>query len=128
MLLILSIQLLCYLQLVISCVRICLRSFIATVPCLQVKHLLLVQAATRHLDVGEEAAKMPFVLICGPPGTGKTHTVTGILNIWHLAHYTRHQNSIIDHMRAELAHGSIHSASGLESRCESTIGLSKMSF
>ena len=32
----------------------------------------------------------PFTLIQGPPGTGKTHTVVGVLNVWHLVAYQRH--------------------------------------
>lgn len=28
----------------------------------------------------------------GPPGTGKTHTVKGILNVWHLLGYRRYQD------------------------------------
>lgn len=75
------------------------------------------QAATRHLDGGPSGKTMPFVLICGPPGTGKTHTVTGILNVWHLTHYTRHQNSVIDKMRSSFAQGGIlAAAAGLNSR------------
>ena len=35
------------------------------------------------------------MLIQGPPGTGKTHTVKGILNVWHLVHYQRFYNSIV---------------------------------
>jgi SpoVK/Ycf46/Vps4 family AAA+-type ATPase len=38
---------------------------------------------------------MPFVLVQGPPGTGKTHTVKGILNVWHLVHYQRYYNSLV---------------------------------
>ena len=74
------------------------------------------QAATRHLDIGKEGKQMPFVLICGPPGTGKTHTVTGILNIWHLSHYTRHQNSIMEAFKADVHSGSLESGSTPESR------------
>lgn len=35
-----------------------------------------------------------FKLIQGPPGTGKTHTVCGVLNVWHLVQYVRHYRSL----------------------------------
>jgi senataxin len=38
---------------------------------------------------------MPFVLIQGPPGTGKTHTVKGMLNVWHLVAYQRYYDGLI---------------------------------
>ncbi|KAL0034221.1 hypothetical protein WJX77_004006 [Trebouxia sp. C0004] len=40
-------------------------------------------------------AILPFVLIQGPPGTGKTHTVCGILNVWHIVHYNRFLESLV---------------------------------
>ena len=36
----------------------------------------------------------PIVLVKGPPGTGKTHTVRGILNAWHLVGYQQHYASL----------------------------------
>lgn len=38
---------------------------------------------------------LPFVLIQGPPGTGKTHTVRGVLNVWHLVAFQRYYDSLI---------------------------------
>jgi superfamily I DNA and/or RNA helicase len=39
-------------------------------------------------------AKQPFTLVQGPPGTGKTHTVCGILNLWHLVQYQIYYKSL----------------------------------
>jgi senataxin len=38
---------------------------------------------------------LPFVLIQGPPGTGKTHTVVGVLNVWHLVAYQRYYAHLV---------------------------------
>lgn len=38
---------------------------------------------------------LPFTLIQGPPGTGKTHTVVGVLNVWHLVAYQAYFNGLI---------------------------------
>lgn len=38
---------------------------------------------------------LPFVLIQGPPGTGKTHTVVGVLNVWHLTAYQRYYDRLV---------------------------------
>ncbi|PSC75196.1 Helicase sen1 [Micractinium conductrix] len=38
---------------------------------------------------------LPFVLIQGPPGTGKTHTVKGMLNVWHLVAFQRYYDGLI---------------------------------
>ena len=56
------------------------------------------QAAACHLGaahghVGLET--LPFLLVQGPPGTGKTHTVKGVLNVWHLVHYQRYYDSLV---------------------------------
>ncbi len=55
--------------------------------------------ATCHLGQSSKAEQkqelLPFMLIQGPPGTGKTHTVKGVLNVWHLVHYQRYYNSLV---------------------------------
>ncbi len=57
------------------------------------------------------STKLPFVLIQGPPGTGKTHTVCGVLNVWHLTAYQQHYNSLIRSVKKMSA----MSGSGLDS-------------
>jgi hypothetical protein len=61
---------------------------------------------------------MPFVLVQGPPGTGKTHTVKGILNVWHLVHYQRHYNSLIAALTSDVRKGAMmnHMQHALERR------------
>lgn len=44
--------------------------------------------------VSEGVPPRAFKLIQGPPGTGKTHTVCGMLNVWHLVQYQRHYKSL----------------------------------
>ena len=66
----------------------------------------LVQAAAAALST-----KLPFVLIQGPPGTGKTHTVCGVLNVWHLTAYQQYYDSLIRSVK-ELSE---KSGSGLDS-------------
>lgn len=44
------------------------------------------------------ANTLPFVLIQGPPGTGKTHTVLGILNVWHLTAFQQYYSLMIQHI------------------------------
>ena len=64
-------------------------------------HLQASQAAACHLGTaavpGAAATldTLPFLLIQGPPGTGKTHTVKGVLNVWHLVHYQRYYDSLV---------------------------------
>ena len=59
------------------------------------------QAAACHLGapaaIGAPASPetLPFLLVQGPPGTGKTHTVKGVLNVWHLVHYQRYYDSLV---------------------------------
>ena len=57
------------------------------------------------------STKLPFVLIQGPPGTGKTHTVCGVLNVWHLTAFQQHYNSLIRSVKEM----SVKSGSGLDS-------------
>ncbi|KAL4543318.1 hypothetical protein Ndes2526B_g05382 [Nannochloris sp. 'desiccata'] len=68
--------------------------------------------------------KLSFVLIQGPPGTGKTHTVRGVLNVWHLVAFQRYYESMVQHV---LPHGvqrgaySTHAATaGSDARSNST--------
>ena len=68
--------------------------------------LPFVQAAAAALST-----KLPFVLIQGPPGTGKTHTVCGVLNVWHLTAYQQYYDSLIRSVK-ELSE---KSGSGLDS-------------
>jgi len=42
---------------------------------------------------------LPVMMIQGPPGTGKTHTVVGILNLWHLVQFERYYKRVIGHYR-----------------------------
>ena len=59
------------------------------------------QAAACHLgaaagpSVPANPETLPFLLVQGPPGTGKTHTVLGVLNVWHLVHYQRYYDSLV---------------------------------
>eukprot|EP00210_Caulerpa_lentillifera_P002220 g2133.t1 len=54
--------------------------------------------------VDDQGSKnLPILLIQGPPGTGKTHTVQGILNLWHLVHFERYYKKVIEQYR-NLAH------------------------
>jgi senataxin len=70
------------------------------------------------------STKLPFVLIQGPPGTGKTHTVCGVLNVWHLAAFQQYYSAMIRSVRET----SMHSGSGLDSVevARSFLGLSGM--
>ena len=63
---------------------------------------------SKHISL---STKLPFVLIQGPPGTGKTHTVCGVLNVWHLTAYQQHYNSLIRSVKE----ASATSGSGLDS-------------
>lgn len=49
---------------------------------------------------------LPFVLIQGPPGTGKTHTVRGVLNVWHLVAYQTYFASLMHLALGKTAGGS----------------------
>lgn len=61
----------------------------------------LLQVAACHLGAAAGGHNtIPFVLIQGPPGTGKTHTVKGILNVWHLVHYQRFYESLVSQLVA----------------------------
>lgn len=60
---------------------------------------MLIQVAACHLGAAAGGHNtIPFVLIQGPPGTGKTHTVKGILNVWHLVHYQRFYESLVSQL------------------------------
>lgn len=72
--------------------------------------------ATCHLGAvtsgtGSQQERLPFVLIQGPPGTGKTHTVKGVLNVWHLVVYQRYYNSLVAALTADANPGAINTSS-----------------
>lgn len=46
---------------------------------------------------------LPVLLIQGPPGTGKTHTVQGILNLWHLVQFERYYKRVIGQYRSAVS-------------------------
>jgi len=56
------------------------------------------------------------VLIQGPPGTGKTHTVKGILNVWHLVLFQRYYTSLVAALAADARAGA--AGVGLQSALE----------
>ena len=63
-----------------------------------VLHAPTPQLACHHLRALQDTSlpHVPFALVQGPPGTGKTHTVHGILNVWHLTHYVRYHHRLQD--------------------------------
>jgi len=65
---------------------------------------------------GAADERLPFVLIQGPPGTGKTHTVKGILNVWHLVLFQRYYTSLVAALAADARAGA--AGAGLQSALE----------
>ena len=73
------------------------------------KQLEAIEMAACHLGIGQRTQKqlyakdrsgeslptLPFILIQGPPGTGKTHTVCGVLNVWHLVAYQQYYDGLV---------------------------------
>ena len=71
------------------------------------KQLEAIEMAACHLGIGqrtqhqgrgrseESLPTLPFILIQGPPGTGKTHTVCGVLNVWHLVAYQQYYDGLV---------------------------------
>ena len=47
----------------------------------------------------KEKQALPIALIQGPPGTGKTHTVIGVLNLWHLVQFQRYYERVVEQYR-----------------------------
>ena len=66
------------------------------------------QAAACHLGAhADQADTVPIVMIQGPPGTGKTHTVKGMLNVWHLVQFQRYYATLAQELlggRGQLEH------------------------
>jgi len=50
----------------------------------------------RRHQPGASVTHLPFLLIQGPPGTGKTHTVQGVLNVWHLVAFQQYYSSLMN--------------------------------
>ena len=86
--------------------------------------LSAIEAAAAHLGAAPARPasgagadeRLPFVLIQGPPGTGKTHTVKGILNVWHLVLFQRYYTSLVAALAADARAGA--AGVGLQSALE----------
>ncbi|CAD7703891.1 unnamed protein product [Ostreobium quekettii] len=50
---------------------------------------------------GRHGRPLPIALIQGPPGTGKTHTVIGILNMWHLVQFQRFYERVVEQYKRD---------------------------
>jgi senataxin len=51
--------------------------------------------SVRGKEIPNSSSTMHSIfLLQGPPGTGKTHTVCGILNLWHMLQYQRYYRSL----------------------------------
>ncbi|KAK9867986.1 hypothetical protein WJX84_009523 [Apatococcus fuscideae] len=67
--------------------------------------LSAIEAAACHLGAHEDQAHtVPIVMIQGPPGTGKTHTVKGMLNIWHLVQFQRYYATLVRELISSRGH------------------------
>ena len=62
-------------------------------------------------NAGLRRANACYAHAQGPPGTGKTHTVKGVLNVWHLVLYQRYYGSLVGALAADARAGT--AASGL---------------
>lgn len=55
----------------------------------------------REQGSGNSQKGHPIMLIQGPPGTGKTHTVRGVLNLWHLVQFQRYYEKVIGRFKQD---------------------------
>ncbi|XP_052202174.1 helicase sen1-like [Diospyros lotus] len=66
-----------------------------------VPQLAAIQWAAMHTAAGTSSVMKkkedpwPFTLVEGPPGTGKTHTVWGMLNVIHLVQYQHYYSALL---------------------------------
>jgi len=75
------------------------------------KQLEAIEMTAAQVACRGSHTSLPFVLIQGPPGTGKTHTVLGVLNVWHLSAFQQYYSSMID----SVIEKATKSGSGLDS-------------
>ena len=69
--------------------------------------------STAQSSSSKRPPALPFVLIQGPPGTGKTHTVRGVLNVWHHVAYQRHFAAQMQHVLTTFGGGSVSARAAL---------------
>jgi len=74
--------------------------------------------AAAHMDAADsvnDSYKEPFTLVHGPPGTGKTHTIWGILNVVHIVRFQRFYQTLIQSITRNKKGNNLNQSDGNQS-------------